>query len=244
MPSKTNSHRLWPVSLRPHRDEILYSWIARIAALYGVSVEELLPEKRPLIAVTALVQEADPCTLASLAACTGLSVKAMAKRTLAGASRAWRTDWWIGHFGSDLSPTMSPTPRLQLCPRCLIGDGHPQTPFLKLRWQCAAVTICQEHSIPLQEDCMSCRQVSWPICERIAFQRYRFVCRDCGSPQKNGDGASDQADERDPAYGSFRKSTTPGARKSNCRLALDWTRDSGGIRIASDGLAFSLDSSW
>ncbi len=39
---------------------------------------------------------------------------------------------------------------------------------------------------------MSCRQVSWPICERIAFQRYRFICRECGRPQENGVNRIDQ----------------------------------------------------
>ena len=194
MPGRTNSHRLWPVSFRPHRDEILYSWVARIAAVYGVSIEDLLPEKSPLNTVVTLVQEADPCTLKNLAASTGLSVKALAKRTLAGANSTWLTDWWIGYFGSDLSPTMSQTPRVQFCPQCLIGDA--QTQFLRLRWQCAAMTICREHSMPLQEECMNCRQVSWPICERIAFQRYRFVCRHCGSPHKNGDDALDQPNDK------------------------------------------------
>ncbi len=89
MPGRTNSHRLWPVSFRPHRDEILYSWVARIAALYGLSIEELLPEKRLLNVVATLVQEADPGTLKSLAASTGYSVDAMAKRTVAGACRSW-----------------------------------------------------------------------------------------------------------------------------------------------------------
>ncbi len=62
------------------------------------------------------------------------------------------TNWWIGHFNNDLSPTMSQTPRFQICPQCLIGDGQAQTQFLRLRWQCAAMTICQEHSMPLQEE--------------------------------------------------------------------------------------------
>lgn len=76
MAGRANSHRLWPVSFRPHRDEILYSWVARIASLYGLTIEELLPEKRLLNVVSTLVQEADPGTLKSLAASTGYSVDA------------------------------------------------------------------------------------------------------------------------------------------------------------------------
>lgn len=56
------------------------------------------------------------------------------------------------------------------------------------------MTICQEHSMPLQEECVSCRQVSWPICERIAFQRYRFICCECGRPQENGENSIDLPD--------------------------------------------------
>jgi len=119
----------------------------------------------------------------------------MTRRTLAGASRPWGIGWWIGHFGDDLSHTIHQTPPVQLCPQCLMCDAQPQTQFLRLRWQYATATICQEHSMPLESACISCHQASWPICERTAFQRYRFVCRYCGSPQEKGDSTIDQPDK-------------------------------------------------
>jgi|GEM_PF-3736272 len=36
--------RRWPVSFRLQRGEILYSWLARTAGVYGLSPDELLPE--------------------------------------------------------------------------------------------------------------------------------------------------------------------------------------------------------
>jgi hypothetical protein len=33
--------KLWPVTFRPKKGDILYSWLARIGTVYGVSPREL-----------------------------------------------------------------------------------------------------------------------------------------------------------------------------------------------------------
>ncbi len=125
---------------------------------------------------SALVQSEDQRVLKTLAQSTGVSVKALCKRTVAGSSWRWPQDWVAG--GTLPSP--------QLCPTCLAEDleTSDRVQFLRLRWQCAAMTICPKHLVPLLEACSQCRQIKWPICEATGFGRFRFVCEECGSPQE------------------------------------------------------------
>jgi hypothetical protein len=182
-----NTCRRWPVSFRPQRGEILYSWLARTAGVYGLYPEELLPETRRIDAIPLLVYETSPDILRSLTASTGISSKAFAKRTLASAHPAWSSSWWIAEAGNEATP---PLPALQICPRCLADDARTDNggQFLRLGWLCCAVTICRKHLIPLQQACVHCHQIGWPICGRTVFRRFGFFCRSCGRQQDNAGG--------------------------------------------------------
>ena len=170
--------KLWPVTFRPKRGEVLYSWIARIGAVYGVSPRDLLPGAVNIYYPSALVQSGDRSVLSALAQSTGVPVKALVKRTLAGSSWRWPQEWWVG--GAAPSP--------QLCPTCLTADlqSGDRVQFLRLQWQCAAMTICPKHGVPLFEACPHCRRINWPICEATGLGRFRFLCGECGSPQEQG----------------------------------------------------------
>jgi hypothetical protein len=170
------SRKRWPVTFRPKSGEVLYSWIARTAAVYGISPSDLLPEASGFHYPSALVQSGDQRVLKALTQSTGLSIKALTKRTVAGSSWRWPQDWWAG--GTLPSP--------QLCPTCLKEDlkSSDRAQFLRLRWQCAAMTICPKHLVPLLEACSQCRQIKWPVCQATAFGRFRFLCEECGSPQE------------------------------------------------------------
>jgi hypothetical protein len=89
-------------------------------------------------------------------------------------------------------------PALQVCPCCLAEDGHRSdgVQFLRLRWQCSAMTICQKHLAPLQQACVHCHSIRWPVCDRTASQRLRFVCRHCGNLQEKGGWPLVDVDER------------------------------------------------
>lgn len=168
--------KLWPVTFRPKNGEVLYSWIARIVAVYGISPSDLLPDAFGFQYPSSLVQSGDQRVLRTLAQSTGVSVKALTKRTVAGSSSRWPQDWWAG----------GTLPSSQICPMCLADDlkSGDRVQFLRLRWQCAAMTICPKHLVPLLEACSQCRQIKWPICETTGFGRFRFVCDQCGSPQE------------------------------------------------------------
>ncbi len=172
----------WPVSFRFQRGEILYSWLARTAGVYGLSPDELLPEIERVAVTARLVHEAGPAVLKSLAVGSGISVNTLAKRTLVSASPVWPSSWWLAHFREQTGPLAAYEPSLQVCPRCIADDAHSGdgVQFLRLRWQCSATTICQNHLVPLEQACVHCHSIRWPICERTAFHRYRFVCVNCG----------------------------------------------------------------
>ena len=194
---RLSSRRRWPVSFRPQSGEVLYSWLARTAGIYELCPEELLPEKNQYDAISTLVQTPHPSVLESLAASSGVSARALAKRTLAGATPRWPPTWWLAaHAGNDPGFTEASTPPLQICPRCLAEDGHHSetVQFLRLRWQCSAMTICQKHLTPLEQACIHCRRICWPICVRIAFQRFGFLCGYCGSPQEQSGWACPEPD--------------------------------------------------
>ena len=53
------NRKLWPVTFRPKRGEVLYSWIARIAAVYRVSPRDLLPGAHNIYYPSTLVQSGD-----------------------------------------------------------------------------------------------------------------------------------------------------------------------------------------
>ena len=167
--------KLWPVTFRPKKEEVLYSWIARMAAVYGMSPVHLLPDAAGPHYPSALVRSSDQ-VLGILAHSTGVPVKALAKRTVAGSSWRWPQEWWVG--GTLPSP--------QLCPMCLAADlnSSDRVQFLRLRWRCAAMTICPKHLMPLFEACYRCRNIKWPICEASGIGCIRFLCDECGSPQE------------------------------------------------------------
>jgi hypothetical protein len=189
--------RRWPVSFRFQRGEILYSWLARTAGVYGLSPDELLPENERVGVTARLVHEASPALLKSLAVSSGISVKALAKRTLVGASPVWPSSWWLAHFREETGPLAAYEPSLQVCPRCITDDVHSGdgVQFLRLRWQCSATTICQKHLVPLEQACVHCHSIRWPICESTAFHRYRFVCVKCGGLQEKDVGSFVDASE-------------------------------------------------
>ncbi len=125
-------------------------------AVSGVSPRDLLPGAVNIHYPSALVQSGDRSVLSALAQSTGVPVKALVKRTPAGSSWRWLQEWWVG----GAAPGAAPPP--QLCPACLTADlqsgDHVQ--FLRLQWQCAAMTICPKHVMPLFEACPHCRRIN------------------------------------------------------------------------------------
>lgn len=104
--------------------------------------------------------------------------------TLAGIRPAWPLQWRVARPRSGMIQ-----PALQLCALWLRSDveGHSGIQFLRLRWHCAALTICREHRVPLQQICSACGCDCRLVSKRTGRQRYQFFCECCGSsPAEHG----------------------------------------------------------
>jgi hypothetical protein len=185
-----------PVVLRPYSGEILYSWLARTAAVYGVDHSGLLGFRASpwdFLAAPA------PETLRRLAEFTRMPETALADLTIAGTHLPQR--WWsIRQITPDsFAPKMEYTyhPTITFCRLCLwndfITDGNE---YLRVKWMAAVPTICPLHRVPMEDSCNSCSAWGLPISVRTS-RGSRFVCADCkrplASPQISGRTTASQA---------------------------------------------------
>ncbi len=170
-----------PVILRPYSGEILYSWLARTTAVYGVDHSGLLgfpTTPWDLLAAPA------PETLRRLAEFTRTPETALADLTIAGTDLPQR--WWSirqitpDSFAPNVEYTYHPT--ITFCRLCLwndfITDGNE---YLRLKWMAALPTICPLHCVPMEDSCNSCSAWGLPISVRTS-RGFRFVCADCKRP--------------------------------------------------------------
>jgi len=181
-----------PVVLRPYSGEILYSWLARTAAVYGVDHSGLLGFR---ITPWDLLATPAPETLRRLAEFTRMPETALADLTIAGT--ALPQSWWSirqitpDHFAPKMEHTYHPT--ITFCRLCLwndfITDGNE---YLRVQWMAAVPTICPLHRVPMEDSCKSCSAWGLPISVRTG-RGFRFVCADCkrplASPQTSGETA-------------------------------------------------------
>ena len=164
-----------PVVLRPYSGEILYSWLARTAAVYGVDHSGLLSFPATL---WDLLAAPAPETLRGLAEFTRMPQTALAELTIAGTDLPQR--WWsIRQITPDpFAPNMEYTyhPTITFCRLCLwndfITDGNE---YLRLKWMAAVPTICPLHCVPMEDSCNFCSAWGLPISVRSSRGFRLFV---------------------------------------------------------------------
>lgn len=180
---------LWPVRPRPLPDELLSSWVVRLAAANGIKVGTFLyvvcGRRR------AFSQDMDryvpPDYAQALSDGTGVPrgvVHAMALAAFAGTifprfTRRGCTPWLlpVGVYHAERQRY-----GLQFCPECL--DADP-TPYLRRRWRLGCVTMCLTHQRLLLDRCPSCRTPLAPHRGTLGDRR-RFLgadlrhCAPCG----------------------------------------------------------------
>jgi hypothetical protein len=158
-----------PVVFRPHRDEALSSWLARIAGVYRFDLAALTSEC--LGWLPNRLAEIDPApskaTLDDLSRLTRADPSTVAHCTVHGVSPDWLPDWvtlQAAQLHMNNQATSFPAGvRFHVCMACLGDDLSRGSQFLRLEWLCAAVTICARHQIPLQAceeplSALQCRQ--------------------------------------------------------------------------------------
>ena len=140
----------WPVIEAPQPDELLSSWLHRLALANGIAprafARVLGLTARMWSASLDLKLPADVATL--LQAHTGISQHQLSAMSLTG---------------SPLKPLLLPLRNngrrdssrwLQFCSRCLIEDAQP---YFRRRWRLATRFCCSKHGCGLRDRCPSCR---------------------------------------------------------------------------------------
>ena len=153
----------WPVALRPLAEETLHSWMSRVAALYRMSLQDLVDYRRSELHHVML--DFDTNTLELLASLTRTTPDFVFRYTVG----SWKNDCrlqWLTIRQTEPS-WMFPHHefRFQLTTNyresCLLEDAATtRIEFFRLQWLLAPQTICPRHLTFLRETCRCCnRQV-------------------------------------------------------------------------------------
>jgi len=161
----------WPIHVAPARDELLSSWLHRIASAHGLSPRRfgasLGFEERTW---SARLDNAAPDWLFEfLYTRTGLPVDRIASMTIGF------EPWYPLALSMRWRPHRSRATWLQFCPSCLAEDKHPH---FRRRWRRATFIVCPTHQIGLIDRCTACGSGIVSCDERAIVPQHR--CAECG----------------------------------------------------------------
>jgi hypothetical protein len=166
----------WPVVARPEPEELLSSWLHRLAFGNGVPPKAFGPaldlgsgawSGRLDLALPEIVRD-------RLVRHTALTPGAVGGMTLAGFGA--RT--LVLPLRADLSPGRRGRRQaawLQFCPQCLAEDGQP---YFRREWRLATTIACARHGSRLLDRCPACGQGLAPFNQ--ASLRPQNDCAACG----------------------------------------------------------------
>jgi hypothetical protein len=158
--AERRSEQRWPLRPRPFPDELLSSWLIRLAAAHGLKLHTFCSLAWPgkQIWNRDIDKSADSAFLADLAIRSGRT-QAEVRATCLGAYEGVTFESgaangkmrWVLPVG-----VYSRTRRLfgvQYCARCLAEDAEPH---FRRAWRLAFVTECVRHRVPLKDRCPAC----------------------------------------------------------------------------------------
>jgi hypothetical protein len=155
------SGNLWPIHLKPFPDELLSSWIVRLAHGHGLKLQtfsSLVFGRNKSIWNRDIDKLAPDWLIHKLAECTGTSIQGVMETTLKSYEGVLyehhqpngNTKWILplgvyhrthGNFG------------LQFCPHCLAEDTEP---YYRKHWRLAFYTECEKHQVLMLDSCPNC----------------------------------------------------------------------------------------
>jgi hypothetical protein len=180
------SGTLWPAHPKPLPDELLSSWMVRIAGAHGLKLHTFASAVWPGVAIwnRDIDRSATEPVLRELALRTATTYERVEAMTL----RAYES--YVFENLAANSPLLLPvgiyhrTRRLfgqQCCVKCLAED---ETPYFRRKWRLAFVTICSRHQIELIDRCPLCAApivfIRSELGERARFNALRMTrCHNC-----------------------------------------------------------------
>lgn len=161
------SGNLWPVHLKALPDELLSSWLVRLAHGNGLKVQTfcalVFGRNRP-IWNRDIDKFAPDWLLEKLSEATGSSIESVINTSLRSYEGvAYETHQpngntrWITPLG--IYHRTHRSPGLCYCPQCLADDPEP---YFRKRWRLAFTTVCTEHHLYLLNSCPKCAALVAP----------------------------------------------------------------------------------
>lgn len=193
------SGTLLPVHLQPKDDELLSSWIIRLAHVHGIKVQTfsaMLFGRNTTIWNRDLDQLAPVEDLKILSTVTGVSLDRIEQTTL----RSLEGILFERHTPNGMCRWIIPIgifhrsrrrPGLMFCPKCLKEDNEP---FFRRTWRLAFATACIKHRCYLLDSCPNCKS---PLAPHRSDMQSRSVfpvaglnvcCWKCGFDYRNEEG--------------------------------------------------------
>ena len=172
-----------PVAPRPFRDELLSSWVARVAARYVAGqggrdagarqVDDLAPDMG-LLMLWAKACRIDP--------------ERLRRRSLASRYPAQPRDWFL-------------TETVPACLACFDVDvAAGRDAYLRVNWRLAEQVVCQAHRTMLLDRCPACRG-RLRLSFRMLNGLLRPFCRKCDAVLAGGGGETEDPVKADVAAG-------------------------------------------
>ncbi|MBP2310221.1 hypothetical protein GBZ48_22820 [Azospirillum melinis] len=182
-----------PLAPRPMDDELLSSWLLRVACRYDLDGGDLRgilttlgDDTEAILTMNGLDYRPTHQEIAALASAARLPVERLSTLALKTANPTWPRHWYAWDWGA-LDP-INGTERYAdalapgWCDLCLSEDrAAGRHTYLRRHWAYAAVGFCHRHHLPLRHLC--------PFCQTASTLRFvpsdggtRLSCGDCGRP--------------------------------------------------------------
>jgi hypothetical protein len=190
IPIAESQIELWPIHLKPKKDELLSSWLFRLTSGHGQKLHTFCDITWPRKAIwnRDIDRSADDEIVRTLSAKTYTPVTTVSATTLA----SYTGTLWENQKRYGPTPWILPVGiyhrihrqfGLQYCSRCLAEDSEP---YYRRKWRLAFMWVCEKHHILLRDRCPGC---SAPVNFHRGSTRTSFkstppplvLCHGCGS---------------------------------------------------------------
>lgn len=178
-----------PLYVEPKEDEVLLSWLLRLATRLQVSLHTLvraafwIDDRRER---SQWWRRPEPQMLSRIAAKTGICLERLRRMTFETWSPVYRDDEASDRFSAERYRTEAPRQqgfRYVLCEQCLAADA---TSYLRLPWAIGWVAACPEHGNIMTARCQRCR-AKLRIGRTSSIARFTpATCVHCGNDLRYG----------------------------------------------------------
>lgn len=179
--------RVMPAYCWPMPDELLSSWLSRMAYDHGMSTKDfcdaIMPGSSKKYDIDRYLSEDNIKALASHTNCDPALIRATTLNSYIGKVFGKRTNGTLAWLmtGSGQGTRSNFSSRLMYCPNCLLDK-----PYYRKKWRLAASFVCTECGCYLIDSCPHCGQGNSFVdkdCENHLYsdiKQYMIICHHCG----------------------------------------------------------------